>query len=189
MIVRSTSTLLILLGMVSSACCPSRDAGARAQEPLTARVWGEPRPSTAGDVHLSLHLRAVDMSPDGSYRQGLQVELRSDMRSAGWTWVNGRMAQGPRDGGEIEIFVTGDDSEQIGDECRRRPAPIQSWDYIVLKPGDSVRRVQGLDCFEFTGKRRVRIQVVYRDKNPNPPPPPLPHLRTFRILIAVHDLN
>jgi phosphotransferase system HPr-like phosphotransfer protein len=178
---RRSALLLVLLVFACSACCANGDArSARNPRPATSRVWGEPKVVVAGEVKLRLHLRPVEMLGDSAYTQGLEIELESDMRSADWIWLNSRMAQSSRDGGEIEIIVTGDDGQQIGDECRRKPAPIEPWDYMVLAPGESVTRVAGLQCFDLAGKRQVRIQVVYRDANPNPPRPLLPHLRTFR---------
>ena len=129
---------------------------------------------------MKMHLRVTDMPPGEQTRQGLQVTLENDMVSGNWVWVNGRMAQSPGDGGEIEIIAIGDDEQQIGDECRRRSAPPEAWHYMVLAPGESVTRVLGLQCYDLLGKHKVTFRAVYQDKNPASPEPPLPQLPMFK---------
>ena len=114
---------------------------------------------------------AVSQPPDDE----LRIELTVLNRTSGPLWMNGRMASNHRRSLEFEREVWFELTRENGDEvpfhCVVDNLPPHDEDYIVLRPGSSLKRSFSLNCFDLS-PGRYRIIGFYMDGNPHPPRPP-----------------
>jgi hypothetical protein len=90
-------------------------------------------------------------------------------------WMNGRMASNDRRSIEVEREVwfelTRESGSEVGSHCVIDNFPPHDEDYVVLKPGSSVRKTYSLRCFDLS-PGKYRVIAFYLDGNPKPPPGP-----------------
>lgn len=164
-LVRLLSSFMLLL-----LCCGCSRV---AVSPCVVDVTREPNRfvDISPDIRVRLGIDLVRLKDAGTERFGLAVMLENDPSSEGALWANTRMTYPQRAGGELDINISRDGEELVPDICSRNPGPVEPYHYLAMLPGDGVRRIVPLDCYDIT-PGVYKISVVYQDHSRRQMPPP-----------------
>jgi hypothetical protein len=108
--------------------------------------------------------------------KALEVTLRNGL-NAGTIWLEGRLSPVP---GVIDIELRDEAGERLEESCRTYFAASQTYDYLMLMPGDAITRVMVLTCYRIPTHALISAIVHYKNEETTCPPSPLEHIPLYR---------
>jgi hypothetical protein len=164
------ATLLIALTSVAATAC-RRNKVDDDKGPLAEVARGRV-------AKLNLTIVGADGLPRPRAKRGelIQAEVTLANASRHPLWINKRLAVNSDEVlpmfREIWLKVLGPKQKPVAYHCVSDVAFPNEDDYVVLKPGDRVRTVEELTCFDFSVPGTYVLMARYQDGNEHPPAPP-----------------
>lgn len=129
-------------------------------------------PSKAPDAcHEKVQVAATARILERGSKYSVELTIKNHSSKRG-IWLNGGVSE-TSSSGPLKLRITdgyGHDvpSRSCGTETKHTGAA----DYVVLSPGEQIRREVALDCYNLADQAAFVVWIYYEDVNTDPPRPP-----------------